>query len=112
MSASSPENKTLITNLIWSAKESVLKAMREGLRRDTRSIFIQPEVTRILCGDEMFGLEEHENVWRRWDGICRQTSREFHGYWRADSRFVYTLTRIFCGDEISGLITGFPVNQS
>lgn len=37
-----------IANLIWSAKESVLKALRQGLRIDTRQI-------------EMIDLIEHEN---------------------------------------------------
>ena len=78
------ENKVLITNLIWSAKESVLKALREGLRRDTRSVSIQPELSPS-------GLHRFENEWSRWTGRCLQTSREFHGRWRADSRFVYTV---------------------
>ena len=80
--ASAPENNILVTNLIWSAKESVLKAIREGLRRDTRSIRIQPDLS---------GAAEQVNGWSRFTGLCRQTSREFHGYWRADSRFVYTV---------------------
>ena len=78
-----PENKILITNLIWSAKESVLKALREGLRRDTRDVSIQPDFA---------GQDGRENGWNRWTGRCRQTSREFQGRWRADSRFVYTVT--------------------
>jgi 4'-phosphopantetheinyl transferase len=80
-----PENRILVTNLIWSAKESVLKALREGLRRDTRDISIQPELTAPT---------EQENVWSHWAGRCRQTSREFQGRWRADSRFVYTVTAV------------------
>ena len=78
----SPENRTIITNLIWSAKESVLKALREGLRRDTRDIIIQPDLS----------VDERRNGWLRWTGRCRRTSREFHGRWRADSRFVRTVT--------------------
>ena len=74
-----PENKILIANLVWSAKESVLKALREGLRRDTRDISIKPEFI------------SRENGWKRWTGNCRQISREFCGRWRADSRFVYTV---------------------
>ena len=78
-----PKNKVLVTNLVWSAKESALKALREGLRRDTRDISVQPELSAEA---------ERENCWNRWTGRCRQTSREFHGLWRADPRFVYTLT--------------------
>jgi 4'-phosphopantetheinyl transferase len=33
-----PELQPLVTNLIWSAKESALKARRTGLRADTRSV--------------------------------------------------------------------------
>ena len=89
--AADPENKNLITNLIWSAKESVLKAMREGLRRDTRDVSIQPDLPLIFYGDEIPASAENENIWHRWTGICRQTLREFHGHWRADLRFVYTV---------------------
>ena len=74
-----PQNKILIANLVWSAKESVLKALREGLRRDTRDICIKPEFIA------------QEKMWNRWTGRCLQTSREFSGRWRADSRFVYTV---------------------
>lgn len=36
--ACGPEARAERANLIWSAKESALKAIREGLRRDTRSV--------------------------------------------------------------------------
>ena len=91
VSASAPENKYLVTNLIWSAKESVLKTLREGLRRDTRDISIQLDLTLIFNHDELSGADKHENGWSHWTGLCRQTSREFHGRWCADSLFVYTV---------------------
>ena len=74
-----PKNTILMANLVWSAKESVLKALHEGLRRDTRDICIKPEFIA------------RENGWSRWTGRCRQTSREFYGIWRTDIRFVYTV---------------------
>jgi len=37
-----PARRNLAVNLIWSAKESALKALRVGLRRDTREIQIEP----------------------------------------------------------------------
>lgn len=74
-----PENRTLVVNLIWSAKESVLKALREGLRRDTRSVFIRPD----------FG--EQEKGWNAWTGHCPELARSFYGWWRAADGFVYTL---------------------
>lgn len=75
-----PENKVLIPNLIWSAKESVLKALREGLRLDTRDVSIQLDFT------------VQENGWADWTGRYRRISRDFHGRWRADAHFVYTVT--------------------
>ena len=84
--SAAPENKVLIINLIWSAKESVLKALRDGLRRDTRDVSIKLELS---------APDDHENGWRSWTGACLQSSREFHGRWREDSRFVYTVTYDF-----------------
>jgi 4'-phosphopantetheinyl transferase len=68
-----------IVNLIWSAKESSLKILQEGLRRDTRSIRIDPEFKRG-GGD-----------WRAWTGYCLQTSIVFYGWWRSCGGFIYTL---------------------
>ena len=51
-SAPGPVQSILVT-LVWSAKESVLKAWRKGLRIDTRSIEIQP-----LMEDEIGSLAE------------------------------------------------------
>ena len=36
--AAGPEQHDLMANLIWSAKESALKVLQTGLRRDTRSV--------------------------------------------------------------------------
>lgn len=36
-------DRTLLTNLLWSAKESALKALRVGLRQDTRSVRVEPQ---------------------------------------------------------------------
>jgi 4'-phosphopantetheinyl transferase len=75
-----PESEiALMVNLIWSAKESVLKILREGLRRDTRSIRIDPDFKR------------QEDDWNRWTGYCPETSRIFYGWWRTCDSFVYTL---------------------
>jgi len=74
-----PENRTQMTNLIWSAKESMLKALREGLRRDTRSVLVQPEDG------------ESPNVWNPWRGRCLQSNRVFYGRWRTLGNFVYTV---------------------
>jgi 4'-phosphopantetheinyl transferase len=69
----------LIVNLIWSAKETSLKILREGLRRDTRSVIIRPD------------LSERRDTWNTWTGQCLESSRVFCGWWRTCDGYVYTL---------------------
>jgi 4'-phosphopantetheinyl transferase len=78
-SQASETEKAVIVNLIWSAKESTLKILREGLRRDTRSIRIDPD------------LKGQGADWSLWTGYCLDTSRSFYGWWRSDGEYVYTL---------------------
>ena len=73
------EKRPLLATLIWSAKESALKCLREGLRRDTRSICVHVE-------------EETEPGWHSLTVQCLQSSRLFHGWWRnAGSEYVQTV---------------------
>ena len=74
-----PVRKALVTNFVWSAKESILKALREGLRRDTRSVLVHPD------------LQGTEGSWNTWTGRCLESSRIFHGWWRSHNGFIYTL---------------------
>lgn len=64
----------LVANLIWSAKESWLKACRTGLRRDTRSVEVTVET-----------LEGGED-WQ----LCRiadlRTGQNSRGWWRVIRR--------------------------
>lgn len=39
--AAAPEARDVLAGLVWSAKESALKALGEGLRRDTRSVEVE-----------------------------------------------------------------------
>ena len=71
--------KDLVVNLIWSAKETTLKILREGLRRDTRSVVVLPD----LGGDK--------NEWHAWTARCLESSRHFYGWWRTSDGYVYTL---------------------
>ncbi len=70
----------LMANLIWSAKESALKALREGMRRDTRSV----EVTALVPPD-------NEDLWRPLVVSCNETGRIFRGWWLAAKGFVQTV---------------------
>ena len=71
--------KNLAVNLIWSAKESALKILRAGMRRDTRSVCIRPD----------FG--ERRSSWNIWTGKCLISSRVFSGWWCSRDRYVDTL---------------------
>ncbi|NJP88731.1 4'-phosphopantetheinyl transferase superfamily protein [Nonomuraea sp. FMUSA5-5] len=68
----------LRANLLWSAKESALKVLRTGLRRDTRSV----EVT-LGCGPPSEG----------WTGLTvrAEEGRTFHGWWRRFGGFLLTV---------------------
>ena len=63
-------------NLIWSAKESALKVLQTGLRRDTRSV----EVTVDEPRDDGWGALSVRAV----EGPV------FPGWWRRDGRFLLT----------------------
>jgi 4'-phosphopantetheinyl transferase len=65
--------------LVWSAKESALKGLREGLRRDTRSVVV----------DLDFGSPR--DIWNPFTARCAETSRMFTGWWRAPGPHVLTI---------------------
>ena len=65
-----------LTNLIWSAKESALKVLRTGLRRDTRSV----EVTLGEgSGDDWTPLT-----------VSSAEGSTFYGWWRQYGSFILT----------------------
>lgn len=73
-----PERRDLVVTMIWSAKESTLKALRTGLRADTRSV-------EIVDADEGSG-----DAWKT-VRIVASDSGEFAGLWRCAGRFVQCL---------------------
>jgi 4'-phosphopantetheinyl transferase len=94
-----PDPKTLVTNLIWSAKESTLKALRQGLRRDTRSVLIRPNTWD----------REREGSWNTWTGHCLESSRTFCGWWRSRDGYIYTLASdqpTSCPEQLSHGVMG------
>jgi 4'-phosphopantetheinyl transferase len=73
-----PEERAVLANLIWSAKESALKVLRTGLRRDTRSVEV----------DLQQGLDPegwHRLVVTAVEGV------RFPGHWRRFGPFLLTL---------------------
>ena len=82
-----PDRPRLVT-LIWSAKESALKALREGLRIDTRSLAV------TLPNDEhaAAALEQHSALdpWRPLQVRCNG-GEVFQGWRQSTGRLVRTL---------------------
>jgi 4'-phosphopantetheinyl transferase len=71
------EADPVVANLVWSAKESVLKVLRTGLRRDTRSV----EITGGAVG---------EGIWVPFTATADGDSRSFTGWWRRYGPFLLT----------------------
>lgn len=71
------DERDAATNLIWSAKESALKLLRTGLRRDTRSV----EVSVRAPGDDGWGTLSMRSA-----GVL-----PIAGWWRRDGAFVLTV---------------------
>src|SRR5215469_6885501 len=65
-------------NLVWSAKESALKVLTTGLRRDTRSV----EVT-------VAELSPPERTWSAL-GVRTAEGADFPGWWRRSGPFLIT----------------------
>ena len=68
-----------IIALIWSAKESALKALGAGLRLDTRWVAVYPSEPGCTCNS--------------WHPLCVGSSdcRLFHGWWQSAGNLVRTL---------------------
>ena len=97
-----PSRPALVT-LLWSAKESALKALGQGLRLDTRSISVNvgngqgmsrhlpsgfqmardQGIQHALCGPGQAG-------WLPLQVCCRDSGRTFYGWWQTSSDLVQT----------------------
>ena len=70
--------RPLWATLIWSAKESALKCLREGLRRDTRSVRIRV-------------APQHAPGWNPFMVESLDPVTHFYGWWRDEGLFVETI---------------------
>lgn len=68
----------VVANLIWSAKESALKVLRTGLRRDTRTV-------------EIDGPGLAQDRWEPFSATIDGGVREFSGWWRRYGDFLVTI---------------------
>ena len=67
-----------VANLIWSAKESALKVLRTGLRRDTRSVEVS------------FPIEQAVDGWQHLR-VRTEEGRDLSGWWRQYGEFLLTV---------------------
>lgn len=73
-------HRELVLTLLWSAKESALKALHCGLRADTRSVTVVPGGLPPLRGEAWQPLS-----------ASKTGGRTFHGWWRETGALVWTL---------------------
>jgi 4'-phosphopantetheinyl transferase len=69
----------LAVNLIWSAKESALKALKTGLRLDTRQVQIT------------FEPDFEQSGWKTLSASVNGNYPTFRGYWKSAIGFVLTI---------------------
>lgn len=67
-----------VSTLLWSAKESALKALQMGLRLDTRSVIVRPR--ELSAGDGWHPLE-----------ASTAGCQVFHGWWQHADGYLRTL---------------------
>ncbi len=82
-------NRDRLITLIWSTKESVLKALRQGLRRDTRSVQVNLP-------------ENFREDWSPLSVVDLEAARLFHCWWQARENRIYTIA--------SGIATNLPID--
>ncbi|MGE5109636.1 MAG: 4'-phosphopantetheinyl transferase family protein [Acidobacteriaceae bacterium] len=73
--------RPLLVNLIWSAKESVLKLLGIGLRGDIRSISVVIDVQSLAMGVEQWLVFKARS----------SEAQTFYGMWRNSNAFVRTV---------------------
>ena len=90
------ERRDLLVCLIWSGKESALKALHMGLRLDTRSVCVRPadylgeprgEERQELCGKD---ITSNPDGWRSLSVHC-SSGPVYGGWWRCQEQMVRTM---------------------
>lgn len=74
------ETREALITLLWSAKESALKVLRQGLRLDTRSVIVTPGIAPLSDAPDWHPLQV------RFVG-----GESFHGWWNQSGGFIRTI---------------------
>ncbi|MBP6017199.1 MAG: 4'-phosphopantetheinyl transferase superfamily protein [Candidatus Promineofilum sp.] len=83
LAAAPAEQRDMLTNVIWSGKESALKAIRRGLAEDTRLVSCLPHP----LGHAQPSWLPMRVIWND----CETARPQLTGYWRPYGDFVLTL---------------------
>ena len=76
------DERSLRANLVWSAKESALKVLRTGLRRDTRSV-------EVWCAEQRREDDDGRATWSPLT-VTAVEGRTFPGWWCRFGDFILT----------------------
>ncbi len=85
VSRSPTQDHDRLITLLCSAKESALKAMREGLRLDTCSVIVRPDARQ-------------PKGWTSLQAHCR-SGEFFHGWWREEGGILRTVLADACSNQ-------------
>src|SRR5205085_4337109 len=93
-------DQDFFANLLWSSKESALKALRQGLRLDTRSVFVTtPQGTTTWDhlqsqSSDLCTLRFHDSEKRHgWSSlqVLHTDGSIFNGWWNRSGRLLRTV---------------------
>ncbi len=96
IAASPSANRDRVLNLFWSAKESALKALKVGLREDSRSVIVGP-IDGLSWPNQLGDNEERPfsacPAQARWNRMRVTHTRGvvFHGWWQQEGPLLRTL---------------------
>ena len=94
ISCSLAADQPWLVTLLWSAKESTLKALREGMRLDTRCLAVTFDArTRHDHATGALRPYSELNRWRPLE-VCYARSEVFHGWWQSTNQLVRTLVGV------------------
>lgn len=82
-------NQPVFLALLWSAKESALKALQQGLRLDTRAVIVDLADHGSVSADHDPDTREQDG-WRA-VAVRFQNERVFQGWWQRTGNLVRTL---------------------
>ena len=91
----SPQERILLLALLWSGKESVLKALHVGLRADTRSVSVSLGHSPQQAAGKWFDAADLHEIHNsgHWSPLtgCYSGAELFTGWWRLQNNLVRTV---------------------